>query len=334
MRPVLGAVCHRLIVVSNCMPGSAHSHAACEIWRMSSRACTVSIGSPVVTAVEVPVGSSTTACMNVVGDAHRVVRVLVLDRVASRCRRGPCRSRRRASARALRSSLALHQMNSSMSGWSTLRMTILAARRVLPPDLIVPADASAPRMKLTGPLAVPPPLRCSFDERMFERLMPEPEPPLKIVPSSRYQLRIAVHRVLDREDEARERLLRHALHADVEPHRRVERGALGDEHVLELVAERRALLRRRRSSRRARPTTVIVSATRSITWRSDVSRSAVPSVPRKYFWATMLVAFCDHVDRELDVGLEEGVGAVLVVRDPRLAPLPLDGVVGVHARAR
>jgi hypothetical protein len=31
------------------------------------------------------------------------------------------------------------------------RTTILAARRVLPPDLIVPAEASAPRMKLTGP---------------------------------------------------------------------------------------------------------------------------------------------------------------------------------------
>jgi hypothetical protein len=28
MRPVLAAVCHRLMVVSNCMPGSAHSHAA------------------------------------------------------------------------------------------------------------------------------------------------------------------------------------------------------------------------------------------------------------------------------------------------------------------
>ncbi len=81
-------------------------------------------------------------------------------------------------------------MNSSTSGWSALRMTILAARRVLPPLLIVPADASAPRMKLTGPLAVPPPLRCSCDERMLERLMPEPEPPLKIVPSSRYQLRM------------------------------------------------------------------------------------------------------------------------------------------------
>ncbi len=69
-------------------------------------------------------------------------------------------------------------------------MTILAARRVLPPDLIVPADASAPRMKLTGPLAVPPPFRPSELERMLLRLMPEPEPPLKIVPSSRYQSRI------------------------------------------------------------------------------------------------------------------------------------------------
>src|SRR5438270_9705392 len=92
--------------------------------------------------------------------------------------------------RALRSSTALHQMKSSTSGWSALRMTILAARRVFPPLLIVPADASAPRMKLTGPDAVPPPLRFSFDDRMLERLIPDPDPPLKIVPSSTYQLRI------------------------------------------------------------------------------------------------------------------------------------------------
>ena len=39
---------------------------------------------------------------------------------------------------------------------------------------------------------------------------------------------------------------------------------------------------------------MIVSTTRSITWRSDDSRSGVPRVPRKYFWATMLVAFSDH----------------------------------------
>ncbi len=70
------------------------------------------------------------------------------------------------------------------------RMTILAARRVFPPDLMVPADESAPRMKLTGPDAVPPPFRSSWEERMRERLTPAPEPPLKITPSSVYQLRM------------------------------------------------------------------------------------------------------------------------------------------------
>ncbi len=45
-------------------------------------------------------------------------------------------------------------------------------------------------MKLTGPLAVPPPFRFSKDDRTVDRLIPEPEPPLKMTPSSRYQLRI------------------------------------------------------------------------------------------------------------------------------------------------
>src|ERR671915_2356845 len=69
-------------------------------------------------------------------------------------------------------------------------MTILAARRVAPPDLMVPADASAPRMKETGPEAVPPEESSSFDERIRERLRPAPEPPLKMKPSSLYQFRI------------------------------------------------------------------------------------------------------------------------------------------------
>src|SRR5919204_6012704 len=94
------------------------------------------------------------------------------------------------SARAFRSSTALHQMKSRTSGWSASNTTIFAARLVLPPDLIVPADASAPRMKLTGPDAVPPPASDSLLERILDRLIPEPEPPLKIVPSSTYQLRI------------------------------------------------------------------------------------------------------------------------------------------------
>src|SRR3712207_943859 len=88
-----------------------------------------------------------------------------------------------ASAAALSSSRALHQMKSRMSGWSTSSTTIFAARRVLPPDLIVPAQASAPRMNDTGPEARPPFDSCSFEERIFDRLMPEPEPPRKISPS-------------------------------------------------------------------------------------------------------------------------------------------------------
>src|SRR3954470_19232953 len=94
------------------------------------------------------------------------------------------------SARILSSSRALVSMNSSMSGWSMSRTTIFAARRVAPPDLMVPAEASAPRMKETGPDAVPPEESSSFEERMRERLRPAPEPPLKMKPSSLYQFRI------------------------------------------------------------------------------------------------------------------------------------------------
>src|SRR4026209_666889 len=77
-----------------------------------------------------------------------------------------------------------------MSGWSTSRSTIFAARRVLPPDLIVPAHASAPRMKDTGPEARPPFDSSSFQPRMFDRVRPETEPPRKIIPSLVFQERI------------------------------------------------------------------------------------------------------------------------------------------------
>src|SRR5207244_3934052 len=177
---------HLLIVVSYWRPGSAHSHAASAICRNRSRALIVSSASPVVTARRCQSASSSTACMN-----SSVTRTELLAfwywvewlSLPSRSMSKP-ESRR---TRALRSSTALHQMNSPMSGWSELRTTILAARLVLPPDLIVPAEASAPRMKLTGPDAVPPPFSCSRDERRLDRFMPDPEPPLKIVPSSTYQ---------------------------------------------------------------------------------------------------------------------------------------------------
>src|SRR6266571_331243 len=64
-----------------------------------------------------------------------------------------------------------------------LRITILAARRVLPPLLMTPAKASYPFMKDTGPEAVPPPARSSFEERMGDRFEPVPEPYLNSIPS-------------------------------------------------------------------------------------------------------------------------------------------------------
>src|ERR1043165_7561377 len=74
-------------------------------------------------------------------------------------------------------------MKSTMSGWSALRMTIFAARRVLPPGLITAAHESEQRMNEPGPGAVPPPARSSREERMFERFEPVPEPYLKSIPS-------------------------------------------------------------------------------------------------------------------------------------------------------
>src|ERR671924_2212127 len=69
-------------------------------------------------------------------------------------------------------------------------MTIFAARRVLPPDLMTPANASKPFMNDTGPDAVPPPASSSFDERMLERLEPVPEPNLNSIPSVLASVRI------------------------------------------------------------------------------------------------------------------------------------------------
>ena len=64
MRPELGDVCHWLIVVSYCTPGSAQRHAASEISRMSSRAGIGSpIGSPVVRAMRFQSSSFSTARM-------------------------------------------------------------------------------------------------------------------------------------------------------------------------------------------------------------------------------------------------------------------------------
>src|SRR5689334_1172608 len=189
IRPVSGLVCQSLMVSSYCRPGSAHSQAATAILRNSSRASTVSMTSPVLRARSPKEVPSSTARMNSSLTRTELLAFWYCTEVMSAPPRSMSKPASR-SARILSSSRALVITNSSMSGWSTSRTTILAARRVAPPDLMVPADASAPRMKETGPDAVPPLLSSSLDDRIRERLRPAPEPPLKMKPSSLYQLRI------------------------------------------------------------------------------------------------------------------------------------------------
>ncbi len=71
---------------------------------------------------------------------------------------------------------------------------------------------------------LPPPSSASALERILDRLTPAPEPPLKMIPTSVYQLRI------ERIESSTERMKHalpccgHVLHPDVEPHWRVEGG--------------------------------------------------------------------------------------------------------------
>ncbi len=189
MRPDSGQVCQRLMIESYWTPGSAHCQAASAIWFISSRAFTVLIGLPSTRPTRSQSASSATACMN-----SSLTRTELLafwnwtEANASESRRMSKSAAFRAAA--FFSSSALHQMNFSMSGWSTSSTTIFAARRVPPPDLIAPAQESAPRMKLTGPEAIPPFDRGSVEPRILERLMPEPDPPLKMMPSLVFQERI------------------------------------------------------------------------------------------------------------------------------------------------
>src|SRR3954463_13805912 len=189
MRPVSGLVCQSLMVSSYWIPGSAHSQAACVTLSNSVLASTVSMTEPSMRARRPNGAPSSTARMNSSETRTELLAFWYWTLVMSLPPRSMSYPASR-SARILSSSRAFVSMNSSMSGWSMSRTTILAARRVAPPDLIVPADASAPRMKLTGPEAVPPEDSSSLEDRIRERLRPAPEPPLKIRPSSLYQLRM------------------------------------------------------------------------------------------------------------------------------------------------
>src|SRR3954470_16061900 len=189
IRPVSGQVCQSLIVPSYWTPGSAQPQAASAILRNSSLASTVSMTSPVLRPRRPNSLPSSTARMNSSVTRTELLAFWYCTDTMSLPPRSMSKPASR-SARILRSSCALVSMNSSISGWSTSSTTIFAARRVAPPDLMVPALASAPRMNETGPEAVPPELSSSLLDRIRDRFKPAPEPPLKMNPSSRYQFRI------------------------------------------------------------------------------------------------------------------------------------------------
>src|SRR5512143_4313457 len=175
------------------------------------------------------------------------------------------------------SSFALHSMNSSTSGWSMFRMTIFAARRVFPPDLIAPAKLSKPFMKETGPEAMPPEESDSLEDLRLERFDPVPEPNLKSIPSV-----LARSRIEDIESPTA--LMKQA-----------DAWGLGSTPTLNQTGElklatwwtRTCASSSEKTSRSAavrkyppfQPQPVIVSTTRATSWRTERSRCGVPAFP-------------------------------------------------------
>ena len=85
--------------------------------------------------------SFSTALHERVGHAHRVVRVLAGDGVVGLAVEVATSSRPRSAPRPSSLRAPSRWMKSTISGWSMSRQTILAARRVVPPDLVAPARA-------------------------------------------------------------------------------------------------------------------------------------------------------------------------------------------------
>jgi hypothetical protein len=190
IRPVSGLVCQSLIVSSYCRPGSAHSHAAWAILSNSSRASIVLDDLAGLPATQAEGGALLDGTHELVAHADGVVGVLVLhaDDVLAAEVHVEAGVAQRADL-VLLARLGLDELldvrvvdvEDDHLGRATGRATGLdgAGRGV-----------GAAHEGLTGPEAVPPEESSSLEERMRERFRPAPEPPLKMKPSSLYQLRI------------------------------------------------------------------------------------------------------------------------------------------------
>src|SRR5512144_3060348 len=147
-------------------------------------------------------------------------------------------------------------------------------------------------MNDTGPDAVPPPPSFSFEERSFDRFTPEPEPPLKITPSLRYQSRIeSIVSFTDR--------MKQAEHCGFGSTPTLNHTGLLKQSFCCTSRWVSSSTNVCRSAGVAKypcssPHVEIVATTRPISWRTLRSRCGVPSGPRKYFDTTTFVASCDQ----------------------------------------
>src|SRR5687767_5994250 len=179
-----------------------------------------------------------------------------------------------------------------MSGCSALRITIFAARRVLPPDLMTPANASKPFMNETGPDAVPPPASSSFDDRIADRVLPVPEPNLNSMPSVFASVRIDSM-------VSSTALMKHAEHCGAFSKPQLNHTGLLNAAFCSTRRCLRSPLNADSASSDAkyfclRAHSEMVSTTLPISCLTERSRSGEPTWPRKYLETTMLVACCDH----------------------------------------
>src|SRR5258707_13368887 len=129
MRAVFFEVCQRLTVVSYCMPGSPQRQVASESLYSNSFALKVCMGRPSLTArVEKSASRRTAYMKSSVTRTELLAFWKKMEEYASESGEDPSYPAA-TRAWALASSLDLHSMKLTISGWSTLRMTILAARR-------------------------------------------------------------------------------------------------------------------------------------------------------------------------------------------------------------
>ncbi len=198
---------------------------------------------------------------------------------------------------------------------------------------MVPADESAPRMKLTGTRGRSPALQELVGGADLRQVDPGPRASLEDHALLGVPVEDGVHRVVDRQDETRRPLLGHPGHPDVEPHRRVERRHLVDDHVLELVTEDLRLVVLGEVAVLDPPRRDGVDHPVGHLAQRELAFGGVGGPPEVLLGQDVGGIEAPTL-RHLDVQLLEGHVAVPVVGDPGIAAFPDDLVIGVDTLGR